>query len=242
MTASVHEVNFAAAPERTQGPSGVAPRSSRISHRPVTPEGKLLTPKQIRARARRRAARGAKGSKEILSEQEFQALYKPVEEWDLEELARGRPKNADGKFTGRPPSWVDRQVYEKAMDRFKSLVREGMQANAVNALDTIEWILGNTDEDERGKPIVPASTKLDAAKFLMEHVVGKPTQRVEGDISVKLQALLGVAMVNPAQALEAGPGQPGPAFAPAHLPGVTLGMGEAGEDDDEILEAELVGE
>lgn len=243
MSATIMELDFRKAPERPQSASGVLRGAHGGDARPVTPEGKLLTPKQIRARARRRAARASsRESKELLTEQEFNALYKPVEEWDLEELARGRPRNVDGNFVGRKPQWVTRQVHESAMDRFKGLIREGMNANAAKAQETIEWILTSEEVDEKGKPVVSPSTKLDAYKFLMEHIVGKPTQRVEADISVKLQALLGVAMVNPAQALAPSPDRaPGPSFALAHLPGTTMPMGEREEgDDDEILEGELV--
>jgi hypothetical protein len=238
MTASVMELDFTDAPDDSSGDRHGRRASSRINEPPVTEDGKLLTPKQIRARARRRAKRGGGKGKELLSQAEFNALYKPVEEWDLEELARGKPRNARGDFSGKTPNWVTRQVYEQAMDRFKNLVKEGLQANAVSALDTIEWILSDDSVDEKGKLNVPASTKLDAAKFLMEHVVGKPTQRVEGDISVKLQALLGVAMVNPADALTPSLGKP--QFSLAHLPGQTMVMGEAEEGDDDILEGELV--
>lgn len=236
MTATAMELDFSSIPDDSWGERKHRKGAKGSGGQPTTPEGKLLTPKQIRARARRRVKRGGRG--ELLSQAEFEALYKPVEEWDLDELARGRPRNASGNFTGRKPGWVTRQVYEQAMDRFRVMVKEGMQANAVSALDTIEYILGNDQVDEKGKPVVPASTKLDAAKFLMEHVVGKPTQRVEGDISVRLQALLGVAMVNPSMALS--PGAQGPQFQLAHLPGQTMEMGEREEDDDDILEGELV--
>lgn len=145
---------------------------------------KSMSKKQIRARARRH---------QKISEAELDKLYKPVEEWDEEELARGRPRASDGTFRGQSPSWITRQLHEEAMARFKGIVEGKMRERTVDAMKTVHWILSNEDVDEKGKPIIPASTKLDAAKFLIEHAVGKPTQRQEVDISVRLQALLATA-------------------------------------------------
>jgi hypothetical protein len=162
---------------------------------------KSMTKKQIRARARRHAK---------ISEAELDKLYKPVAEWDEEELARGRPRAADGTFRGASPNWITRQLHEEAMNRFKGIVEGRMRQETVGALQVINSILNNENEDEKGRPLVPASTKLDAAKFLIEHVVGKPTQRQEVDISVRLQALLATATSSPfadgAQALALAPG------------------------------------
>lgn len=145
-----------------------------------------MNKKQIRARARRHAR---------ISEAEFDKLYKPIAEWDEEELARGRPRAADGSFRGKSPSWITREMHEQAMARFKGIVEGKMRRETVTALGVIHQILESEDVDDKGKPVVNASTKMDAAKFLIEHVVGKPTQRQEVDISVRLQALLATATV-----------------------------------------------
>jgi hypothetical protein len=107
------------------------------------------------------------------------------------------------------------------------------------AVDAVDWILGNEDVDDKGKPIIPASTKLDAAKFLLEHTVGKPTQRIESDVSVRLQTILAQVMVNPAQALLPA-AEGGQGYNIGHLPGVTLPMGAA--TDDDIIDVEEVDE
>lgn len=145
-------------------------------------------PKQLRARARR---------SQKMAAEDLAKLWKPIEEWDHEELARGRPRSADGSFRGKSPAWVDRAVHEEVVKKFETIVREGMNAHTLRALTVLEQILESDEHDLKGKPLVPASTKLDAAKFLIEHILGKPKQRMETDISVKLQGLLGVAMVNP---------------------------------------------
>lgn len=189
---------------------------------PLSADGTLLTPKQIRARARRRRKRN-----KHLTEQELGYLYqKPVEEWDLDELAHGRPRNAKGHFAGPKPQWVDRVVYEEAMAKYLSVVKSRMKITTVDALDVLKDIITDDNYDEKGKPIVPASTKLDAAKFLIEHVVGKPTQRIENDVSVKLQGILGQVIVNP--------NEMGQGYAPAHYPGVTMALATGNDEDDEI--------
>ena len=204
--------------------------------RPTDERGKLLTPKQIRARARRRQARGAK---EYLTTEEFEALYKPVEQWDMEELANGRPRNARGKFDGGPkPRWIDREVSERATELFHEKVRGGMNGLTVSALATLQHLVENEGTDNRGRPLVPATVKAQVSQFLLEHVVGKPKQRIESDISVKLQAILGVVMANPNEALSS-PAQGGQGYSIGHLPGVTLELGSA-EESDEVVEGEIV--
>lgn len=151
---------------------------------------KVMTPKQIRARARRLKK---------INEEELALLYKPLDEWDSEELARGRPKASDGTFKGKAPAYIDRALHEEIVRKFETIVRQEMNTSTVQALEFLDSLFKDDREDERGRPIVSPATKLDAAKFLVEHIIGKPKQRVEQDISVKLQAMLATAMVNPSQ-------------------------------------------
>lgn len=152
--------------------------------RPVTSNN----PKQIRQRARRKMKIGM---------DELATLYKPIDEWDMEELAKGRPKAKDGTFKGKTPMFLDRTIHEQIVKRFEEIVKGEMQAHTIGALSVIKEILDDDRVDDKGKPTTAAGTKLDAAKFLIEHIIGKPKQRTETDISVKLQGILGHAMVNP---------------------------------------------
>lgn len=149
---------------------------------------------QKRARLRRRAKAGMK-----IADKAFNDLYKPVEEWDWEELARGRPRDIRGKFGGHAPTYITPEIHERAMKRFQQLVKVGMNRQTINAMDVVEWVLTSQDEDSKGKPVVGASTKMEAAKFLIEHVVGKAVQPTTADISVKLQGILAGVMVAPDQ-------------------------------------------
>ena len=156
-----------------------------------------MTPQQIRARARRQAEKGDVR----LSEREKKVLMgnKPIEDWDLEELARGRPRDKRGNFSGTRPSWITREIHEMSIAKFKEAVRTDMQSVTVRALEVLRDVLDNEDVDDRGKPIVAAGVKVDTAKFLLEHLIGKPTQPVEADISIKLQGILGNVLVQPAE-------------------------------------------
>jgi len=149
---------------------------------------KVTSRKQLRARARRK--------KQGFKTEEYKRLYKPVEEWDAEELARGRPRDKNGNFQGQPPQWITRELHEESMTRFRQVIRDGMNIRTNTALTVIKSILDSTDTDDNGRPIVSPSTKLDAAKFLVEHVLGKPKQVMEADISVRLQGLLATSVVN----------------------------------------------
>lgn len=197
----------------SQKHSAFEDRVALVDDRPTTtqfsqmgPDTQLLdTPKQRRARARRKVASG-----ERLTDEEFVALYdRPVEEWDIEELAAGRPRDRNGQFVGKAPSgYMQAEIRERIDGLFKQKVRGSMNVATVDALKTLHAILGNDDTDFKGKPVVAASTKLDAAKFLVEHLLGKPTQRTETDISVKLSGMLASVMVAPEMAVPTDPSNP----------------------------------
>lgn len=238
------DIDFRRTEYAPQQPSGVLRDTSVvIDQRPRTAEGKLLTAKQIRARARRSASRGRE-----VSDHEFLTLYKkPIDEWDMEELSMGRPRHPRNGFRGAKPKWITAEIHEKAMERFKAVVKSQMGAMNSSALEVIQMILDSDASDKRGRPHIPASVKLQAATFLLEHTVGKPTQHVTNDISVRLQGLLGVVMANPNEALAPpsqggmlpqlpGPDSDAPPYNLAHLPGQTIPIGTS----EGIIDADVV--
>lgn len=224
MPASPMTIDFTKAPDLVQHSSG-NPQDEDRPNRPLDSRGRLLEPKNIRARARRRMKRN-----EVMTQQELDYLYmKPVEEWDLAELAQGRPKNSHGHFKGPKPKFVTAIVHEEAMAKYTAAVKTSMRATTVDALGLLNQLIGSEEVDEKGKPLVPASVKLDAAKFLIEHVIGKPTQRIESDVSVKLQGILGQVMVNPADLAQSQQN-----YNLGHLPGFTMELAEKRDDDDDF--------
>lgn len=153
----------------------------------------LMTSRQVARRAARKLKRGGK-----LSDEEFHTLYKPIEQWDIAELARGWPRDSSGKFPSTPPSqFMQAEMRERIERHFKDSVRASMRGTTVDALKVLARVVNNEEVDYKGKPVVAASTKVDAAKFLIEHLLGKPKQVVEEDISVKLQGILAGVMVSP---------------------------------------------
>lgn len=218
-------LDFSTTADYRQHPTGNVHSTLPGRELPRTADGKLLTDKQIRARARRKLSRN-----EIVSDQEMEYLYrKPIDEWDLDELAQGRPKNAKGHFRGPAPKWVSSVVHEEAMTKYTLAVKSSMRATTVDALDILRQIINDDNVDDKGKPFVNASTKLDAAKFLIEHVVGKPTQRIESDVSIKLQGILGQVMVNPSE-LNSNQQM---TYNTAHYPGITMELAELREENDD---------
>ena len=197
----------------------VAPPRSKAGKRHMGDSRLSSNPKAIRNRTRRRGK---------ITVEEFNTLYKPLDEWDEEELAKGRPRAKDGTFRGGAPQWLTREMHEHAMERFKAIIGDRMRSEAVTAIGVVSNLLTSEDVDERGKPIVPPSVQLQAAQWLVEHVIGKPKQRVETDISVKLQAVLATAMIGGAS-----PGGTG-ADSPLALASPPPIDAEAWEDEDDL--------
>ena len=169
----------------TREPARIGSKGGVIG-RPITSKQK----KQIRQRARRKLKN--------LSPDEQEALWgKDVSQWDLEELARGRPRAEDGSFRGKAPGFLSRQLHEEIIRRFEEIVRQEMNGYTVDALKMLEKVLDDETTDVKGRRNTPRSVQVEVAKFLIEHVIGKPKQRTEADISVKLQGILGMAIANP---------------------------------------------
>lgn len=228
--ATIHTINFSKTTIPLIKPSGKV-IDAGTDPRPRTSDGKLLTDKQIRARARRKYQRMQRSQEKMIGNEEFEWLFKPIEEWSLRELALGRPLPPDGKIPRGPkPQWVTMEVHERSMELFVKAIKSQMNANTIDALSAMTEIINDNRVDHRGRPLVAPSVKMDAAKFLLEHIVGKPKQHITQDISVKLQGLLGSVMVNPEQAFM------GEGYQTAHLPGETIPM--EGEDNSLKLELE----
>lgn len=166
----------------------------------------LNTQRQKLRRLNRKIARGT------ATVADYEEIQKPVSEWDLEELAHGKPRNAAGNFRGIAPQFVTRAIHEEAVNTFRDRVKGEMQVSGLQALELLKKLLADDQVDYKGKPLVTPQVKLSAATFLVEHIVGKPTQPTTTDISVKLQGILGAVMVNPSE-LQAGP----TSYIPAHM-------------------------
>lgn len=151
-------------PTRRSTDSGEPTRQGRVKDK-----SRLSTdPVNIRKRLRK---------VESMREQDLQLLiendpkWKPLEQWDLEELARGRPRNKNGGFVGRGPAWITPMIVAEAQRRFKDQVFRGLTSYAEEALKVLYNIM--MDEDAAGK------LRSDIAMFIVEHVIGKPKTSVD---------------------------------------------------------------
>jgi len=124
--------------------------------------------------------------------------WKPIEEWDLQELARGKPKGLDGKFTRGPrPKWITEEVLAQVRKRHKQLVNDNIREMAEDAIALMHRLMNDDEFDENGKPVTPAATKFAAAKYILDQTVGAPIAKVEAEINHKVSFLMNAVIVNP---------------------------------------------
>lgn len=100
---------------------------------------------------------------------------KPVSEWDMEELAHGRPRNSNGSFSGHRPPWLTSAVEEEIIKRRKEMTYAALMTHATKAME----VLGQLAAD----PGTPASVRADIGKFIFDHIHGKATAKVETTVT-----------------------------------------------------------
>lgn len=155
-----------------------AKKANYVGGRPKD-ESKLSTkPAQVRIRLRRAAKNNLLRDGRIARDMEM--LYqKPIDEWDLEELAHGRPRSKDGSFRGKTPSWCTSAVQQEAKKRLLNTAFGTLAGHIDIAVKAIADLINSTEVDDNGKPIVDARTKLAASIFVIENIIGKPKAVVE---------------------------------------------------------------
>lgn len=131
----------------------------------------------------------------ILFEQEG---YKPVEEWDLEELSAGKPRGKNGLIPKtRRPMWITPKIHAEIRRRLLDEGFNNLATHLVPAIQTLSDMLANETYDMDGKPIVDARTKVDIAKFIIEQILGKARQRVDHSADPSFRDFLATALVLP---------------------------------------------
>lgn len=149
------------------------------------------TPERARARLRARDQRNAADIAILANHR------KPLEEWDTEELARGRPRDQNGNFTGATPKWITPALVLEAKRRLQLRAFGDLSMAVGDAVKAVHKIIKSTDIDENGRPLVSTRDRLDAAKFVIEMVLGKAKQRVDIEAGDTLRAMLASALVMP---------------------------------------------
>jgi len=140
-------------------------------------ESRLKTdPAQIRRRLRRKT----KHLNDDLRLYAKHGGFKEIKDWDLEELARGKPREANGRFRGGPvPKWITGAITVEIQKRLKDEAFKEVTQHISLAVQTVVKLLKSEELDDKGKPLVSPETKLKAAIFIIEHVIGKSTTKVE---------------------------------------------------------------
>jgi hypothetical protein len=157
-------------------------------------------PSQIRNRLRRANRKAQKTGDRTWLDAEL-GLYcevtgmKPVTEWDVEELSHGRPRNENGSFSGAPPTWLTADVRQESKRRLYDHALGSLVSNVDKAVKTIIDLMLNDQVDEKGKPFVDNKTKFECAKFVIEYILGKPTQIIGVDVTDQARKILASAIV-----------------------------------------------
>lgn len=154
------------------------------------------TSTRVRA-ARRRLRTNADRLEEAIS-RDIELVYeKPVKEWDWDELSHGRPRGKDGTFAGLKPMWITPAITAEAKRRMRSMTEEQLMVHADAAIKVLNTLMTDSDVDDFGKPTTPAAVKLQAAQYVLNHIIGTPKARVEIDTHNPLAELMGGILVNP---------------------------------------------
>jgi hypothetical protein len=140
-------------------------------------------PEQMRNRIRRKAGRA---DEEI--DHYIKVHYqKPIDEWDWEELAKGRVRDKRGGFRGRAAPWITPLVVREARRRLIEGVYGELGTSAKYALQTLHRLVTDGEVDDK--------VALDAAKYIIDHIIGKPKALVEIDASDNVRQFLARALV-----------------------------------------------
>lgn len=120
---------------------------------------------------------------------------KPIEDWDMAELAHGRPRNKNGNFAGMAPKWCTRAVQQEAKRRLLTMTMGQLAGHTDIAIKAMKNLIESTEVDDNGKPIVDARTRFAAAAFIIEHVIGKPTAIIQVDQTDEARSAIAAAIV-----------------------------------------------
>jgi hypothetical protein len=163
--------------------------------------GTSTRPRAARTRLRRAHERGERDTDQIKKDIAI-AYGKPLEEWDWEELSRGRARPAGeqkGNIRGRKPKILaeGQLLNMEAQRRMRALSEHEILTMADEALRCLFDLMTDDEVNEFGSPMVPAGIKFQAAKYIMDHVIGTPKQRHEVSGTNPLAELMGGILVNP---------------------------------------------
>lgn len=145
-------------------------------------------PGAVRARMRRTARRIDR------HDEDLQMMFpgsKPVEEWDFEELQCGKPRDPEtGKVSrrGKRPAWITPIILAEAQKRLSTMTATQLGMYTGAAISVMVDLMQSSKVD---------IVRFNSAQYILNQVMGMPTQRTEISATVNVQSFLADVMVNP---------------------------------------------
>lgn len=154
--------------------------------------------------------------------EEFVATLSP------EELARGQVKDKNGNFSGQPPQWVPRAFHRACISELMKRGAELWRANYIDAIKAMTDIARNASGQATPGEVIKA------AQFVIERLEGKmPERLIVAEEQPWMAALDGIVADVPDESI---------ARARKKLEAGTLQRLPAGAEEEDVLEAEVVGD
>lgn len=94
-----------------------------------------------------------------------------VEDLDDEELARGYPKDRNGRFTGRPPRMIPLILHKQIQRVFFARIEEAMRKALPDAVAMLATVATNPTSEDRDR--------LKAIDMLLTRIMGKPPEKIQ---------------------------------------------------------------
>lgn len=99
---------------------------------------------------------------------------------DEEEILRGRLRNKNGDFAGRPPAMIPQPMAVELVRRQKQLLMEEITPATKSAIKRLR-------QSVEGTTTVHDGPAIQAARILMEYGLGKPVDKVEVQVEAKVE-------------------------------------------------------
>jgi hypothetical protein len=87
-------------------------------------------------------------------------------------------------------------VAAEAQRRLTTMAREQLAAHVGDAVQVMHDLMKDDAVDENGRPMAPASVRLDAAQFIVQQILGKAKVSVSLDAGPNIVDLLAKVLVN----------------------------------------------
>lgn len=105
-----------------------------------------------------------------------------VDDLDIEELARGQLKDKNGRFTGRPPRLLPREIVDAMRNEHYKRVNGILESSLPDQVKTMIEISGNKKADP--------GVRLKAAIYVYERFMGKTPEKINITAETRVQDIV----------------------------------------------------